>query len=835
VSLCFVGFTGELDGRLMRNSVPVVAAGLAVAVGSVAVWWVLFCSGGVKPDDILAALADAGQVGQLAIENPLDETLFPPEMPAPLFRWKDDDARSDLWLVTIEFSDGGRRINALVRQAQWRPLDSVWDQIKKRSLENPARVTVVGVSRETRTQILSVGRITITTSSDPVGAPLFYREVNLPFVDAVKDPSQIRWRFGPISFTTQPPVVLEKLPVCGNCHSFSADGSILGMDIDYANDKGSYAIATVQERMILDRDSIITWGDYKRTPGEVTYGLLSQVSPDGRYVVSTVKDESVFVPKPGMEFSQLFFPVKGILCIYDRQTGTFQSLPGADDPNLVQSNAIWSPDGKHIVFAARKAHNLRPTGSERKVLLSPEECREFLEEGRPFKFDLYKIPFNGGQGGKAEPLAGASFNGKSNFFPKFSPDGKWIVFCIAENYMLLQPDSELYIIPAEGGKARRLRANTRRMNSWHSFSPNGKWLVFSGKPESAYTRLYLTHIDEQGESTPAVLLDHLTSPDRAANIPEFVNNTPDAIRRIQERFIDDVSYTRAAWEFLKSNDYSGAERQARRALELNPRNADALHHLGLALFGLRQGEEAVRYLSEAARIRPEEAEIRIQLGVVLLSVGRLEEAVKNLQKALQLAPNSGEARFNLGVAMFRMGNRQEAPRQWLEAVRLRPTDHEARFNLALMLEQDKKVDQAIEHYRLTVQSKPDHVMARANLGILLCTRGSLQEGLTHLAKAVELDPANTAIRHNLAITLGRLGRHDQAIAQWQYILQREPRNAETLQYLGIEYIQTGQWDRALRTLDEAMQAAQSGGDEKLAAQIAEQVQRLQQNLLSGSR
>ena len=34
------------------------------------------------------------------------------------------------------------------------------------------------------------------------------------------------------------------------------------------------------------------------------------------------------------------------------------------------------------------------------------------------------------------------------------------------------------------------------MNSWHSFSPNGRWLVFSSKPPSLYTRLYLTHIDE---------------------------------------------------------------------------------------------------------------------------------------------------------------------------------------------------------------------------------------------------------------------------------------------------------------------------------------------------
>ena len=94
--------------------------------------------------------------------------------------------------------------------------------------------------------------------------------------------------------------------------------------------------------------------------------------------------------------------------------------------------------------------------------------------GRPFLFDLYRIPYNDGKGGSPEPLEGASNNGMSNYLAKYSPDGKWIVFCKAKSYMLLQPDSELYIIPAEGGKARRLRANTIRMNSWHSWSPNGK-------------------------------------------------------------------------------------------------------------------------------------------------------------------------------------------------------------------------------------------------------------------------------------------------------------------------------------------------------------------------
>ena len=106
----------------------------------------------------------------------------------------------------------------------------------------------------------------------------------------------------------------------------------------------------------MNDERIITWSDYKRDDGELTFGLLSQVSPDGRYVISTVKDRAVFVATPGIEFSQLFFPIKGILVVYDTETRTYAPLPGADDPEYVQSNPTWSPDGKSIVFARAKAY-----------------------------------------------------------------------------------------------------------------------------------------------------------------------------------------------------------------------------------------------------------------------------------------------------------------------------------------------------------------------------------------------------------------------------------------------------------------------------------------------
>jgi len=658
-------------------------------------------------------------------------------------------------------------MNFLVRETQWTPDLNQWERIKKRSLEKEALVTILGVNRWSRGKILSAGQISIKTSKDPVGAPLFYREVNLPFIDAVKDPSQIRWRFGAISLPQQPPVVLEKLPVCGNCHSFSEDGDILAMDVDYANNKGSYIITQVAEQMLLATSDIITWSDYRKEDGQQTFGLLSQVSPDGNFVLSTVKDESVFVPKPELAFSQLFFPIKGILVIYNRQMRTFQSLPGANDPQYVQSNPTWSPDGKYVVFARTEAYKLKNISGPRTVLLSPEQCKEFLEDGKPFLFDLYRIPFNEGKGGKPEPIEGASNNGMSNFFAKYSPDGKWIVFCKAKSYMLLQPDSELYIIPAEGGQARRLQCNTSRMNSWHSWSPNGKWLVFSSKANSAYTQLFLTHIDEQGRSTTPVLLEHFTAPDRAANIPEFVNIKPTAIKNIREQFIDDISYLRAADEFLKADDFAGAERQCRNALELNPKNATVHSTLGVAM--ARQGklDEAIRHFTEAVRLNPGDIDAHYSLGQAMARQGKPDEAIRHFSAVLRLKPDHAEAHGYIGSIMFAGGMLKEAALHLSEAVRLDPNYADAHYNLGQVMFRQGKFDATISHLSQVIRLKPDDAQAHYKLALALAQQGQTDQAIRHYSKAVSLKPdvdTSPLLHHLLATHFAEARRFQEAVS-----------------------------------------------------------------------
>jgi len=721
-------------------------------------------SGPSTPESRDGRARDPGVV----IVYPEAGTLFPPEIPPPTFRWRPTADGPDTWFLHFDVLDEAVSTHAVGPLTEWAPSERLWETIKSRSRAGDAVVTVSGVRGAGADEVLAQAAVTFRTSEDEVGSPIFYREVALPFLETVKSPATyIRWRFGAVSSREQPPVVMEGLPNCANCHSFTADGSVLAMEVDSANDKGSYAIVPVEEEMVLDDPKIMTWSDYRREDEMPTFGLLPQISPDGRYVVCMVKDRSVFVPKPGIEFSQLFFPIQGILVYYDRQTREFHALPGADDPDLVQSNPTWSPDGKHIVFARTQAYHLKNLKNKHAVLLTPEECKEFLVEGKLFQYDLYRVPFNGGQGGTPEPLEGASHNGMSNFFPKFSPDGRWIVFCKAKSYMLLQPDSELYIIPASGGEARRLRANTRRMNSWHSWSPNGKWLVFSSKANTPYTQLMLTHIDDEGTSSPAVVLSHFTTATTAANIPEFVNVPADAIQRIRGVFLDDRSYARAGYVKLLLGDIDGAEGDFRKALQMNPENANAHFNMATILIEKKQLNKAAAHCREALRIDPQAFEAHLNLGRILVDNDAAEEGLKHLS----------------------------------EAFRLRPDDALASYHLAVTFEKQGKIGQAASYYATAVKNRPDLVQALLSLASIRATTPYYE--LRNGQEAVEL--ASTACE-----------------------LTRES-DPWALDVLAAAHAENGEFREALRTAEAALRLALAAGDQTRVALVQKRIEAYQQN------
>lgn len=739
----------------MKTKVIIIAAILTLC--SLIFW---NCSSGSKSGAVVEDWDDAGRPGGLEIVYPFEGSMFPPEIAPPTIIWKDKSGKAKWWCISIQ--SGNEEIAwGMTDNKRWKPNPRDWEKVKRKSAGSKAKIFIIGCCCSNDLEPVSGAVCSIGTSSDSVAAPVFYRDVSLPFAYAVLNPHTIKWRLKNIAEDTLGHLVLENLPVCGNCHSFSADGSTIGMDVDYANDKGSYAIAPVSEVTDLNPQSVITWSDFRREDREKTFGLLSQVSPDGRYAVSTVKDVSLFEPKDDLEYSQLFFPLDGILCIYDREKEEFHSLPGADDPEYVQSNAVWSPDGSELLFTRSKAIKSEESGFYKSALLVKEKTdhekslafiESFLEGKRKFKYDLYRIPFNKGLGGEPEPLPGASDDAVSEYFPKYSPDGKWIVFCRAESFMLLQPDSKLYIMPAEGGKPRLMNCNTANMNSWHSWSPNGRWIVFSSKIFGPYTQLFLAHVDENGMDSPPVLIENTTPSERAANIPEFVNIPPEKDFIIKPGFMQKKIYSPTrAHRKMEEGNYAGAITEFNKAIKLYPDQPNLYTGRGIAKKELQNRTGALKDFERAIELGAGNAVPYKEKGLILLEQGKTGQAIKNLNKAVSIDPGNAKNFVLRGYAMLLEKMPRQAIVDFNKAESLKPD----RSDLAMIYMQRglayyhlNNFERAVRDFSEALRTNPRQAEAYYYRGLALANSGIRGDFCKDFEKALQMGykQANEAIR-----------------------------------------------------------------------------------------
>jgi tetratricopeptide (TPR) repeat protein len=782
------------------------------------------------------------------IDYPGDGTIFPPEFPSPQFLWEDTLNASTKWHIRLS-TQGGKEIYREIRESStWRPDSAVWLNIKTASATEPVFFTIIGEREGILGSKFSSGRVSFTVSKDSVGAPVFYRAVPLPFGYTVKHVDEIEWYSGRVD-GGKPQRVLENIPVCANCHSFSNSG-LVAMDVDYANDKGSYIIAPATDTVHLTYDKVITWSDYKREYGELTFGLLSQISPDGKYVLSTVKDRSVFVPVDNLEYSQLFFPIKGIIAIYDRDANKYYELPGASDPAYVQSNPNWSPDGREILFSKTIRYRSPKIEATQSVLLTLADVEEFVSRRQPFKYDLYRVPFNNCRGGQAVPVPGASNNNKSNFFARYSPDGKWVVFCQADNFMLLQPDSKLYIMPASGGIPRLMNCNTSNMNSWHSWSPNSKWLVFSTKIRGPYTQLYLTHIDENGNDSPPVFLENLAFNTRAANIPEFL--PPKAAGML--KMVDDFSrnavyYTRLA-DFSKTeNKYKDALKLLEDAIKTDNSYYDTYElriYINFTLRNSRSKDDlhdrmiAREIIDKQIQQNPKDKSLYLKRGHLRLMNDDYEGALKDGMYVLKLKPNDYGGLELITAIYQEMGQPDKAITYQKKMLELQPDNINHTYNLALLYNETKQQEQALELLNKLISINPkkaDFYIARANyllnkenypaakadfdMAISVdpknyntyrarsyydmitsspdMARSDLTQAITLLGEDIGTNPQNAPLYFVRAEIMEQMGDSVGALNEYESYLKSWPLNFSILKNEAQIYLSQKQWQKAIDT------------------------------------
>lgn len=303
---------------------------------------------------------------------------------------------------------------------------------------------------------------------------------------------------------------------CVNCHSFKkGDPSYFNLHV-----RGEYGATVINANGMTEY--INTKHDSTLTGCVYPYW-----HPSGRYIAysNNILRQAFFSndysagrdPQIGKTSSVSIDVVdeESDVVILDTKTNTIIKNNIYSNDTVLENSPSFSPDGKTLYFITARQQKM------------PDHMRDT-------RFDICQVSFDettGRVGNEVDTIVSVSGKGYSATHPRPSYDGRYIVYSrsIYSYFQLYHEDADLWMYDTKSRETWPLEeANSTAQEGWHTWSTNSKWIVFSSKRDDGqFTKLYFTHIDEDGHATKAFVMPQ-KSPKQfytnlmvAYNVPEL--------------------------------------------------------------------------------------------------------------------------------------------------------------------------------------------------------------------------------------------------------------------------------------------------------------------------
>lgn len=194
----------------------------------------------------------------------------------------------------------------------------------------------------------------------------------------------------------------------------------------------------------------------------------------------------------------------------------------------------------------------------------------------------------------------------------------------------------------------------------------------------------------------------------------------------------------------QDGELEAAGRVYRRVLETQPKNAEALHLLGVAVTQSGKPERGAELIQRALRVDADNPLYLNNLALALQQSGRLDEAERALRRAVLRRPTPVESFCHLGNVLRERGMDREAMDYYRQALEIREDYPDAHYNLACLHLGHDDLDEAAEGFRTALKWEPDHAMALNNLGATLIRMDDAGGAFDVLWRAIQSDPDRQA-------------------------------------------------------------------------------------------
>ena len=187
--------------------------------------------------------------------------------------------------------------------------------------------------------------------------------------------------------------------------------------------------------------------------------------------------------------------------------------PLTSDSLSLETFPTFSADGKWIYFCSAP-------------------CVSLPEDVRQLRYSLCRIAFDadrGRWGDRVDTLWNARLNKGSVCHPKVSPDGRFLLYTVADygTFPIWHRETELQLMNLETGEIDSLSVvNSNRSDTYHSWSSNSRWFAFASKRgDGQYGRIYFAYLDSVGNAHKPFVLPQADPEDDDLNLKSY--NIPD--------------------------------------------------------------------------------------------------------------------------------------------------------------------------------------------------------------------------------------------------------------------------------------------------------------------
>lgn len=202
-------------------------------------------------------------------------------------------------------------------------------------------------------------------------------------------------------------------------------------------------------------------------------------------------------------------------------------------------------------------------------------------------------------------------------------------------------------------------------------------------------------------------------------------------------------------------------------IKIFPDSADiAYYNRGNAYDDIGERQQAMNDFYKAIEINPRYANAFFNLGLDYARSGDFSQAIGNYTRGLTLRPSDAKGYYHRGIAFYNIGNYKLAMKDFEIVIDLDPQYAEAYYQCGLVYFSLGEYTQAIKGYSIAIEINPKYADAYNNRGNASLSMGNLRKAKEDFRRALELNPQMATAYYNLGVVYTQLG--DQENADYYY-------------------------------------------------------------------